>query len=495
MIDLRAQASKGVLSTGVSTIIITLLQFVQTAVLGRILGPSAFGLMAMVLIVMRYAQLYTQMGLVEALIQRKTVTDEEVSTLFWANIFLGIIVMCTLWFTAPLIAHGFNAPELTPLIQAMSISVPIAALGLQYMALLQKQLRFGMVALCETAGFAVNFIVSIITAIYGQGVWSLIWGLLAGTLTSTLCLVIYGMRKLMRPRFHFRWSELKSYLSFGIYRVGSMSLNYLTFRIDQILIGIMLGTVALGYYSMAWNLVIYPMQRLIPIITRVSFPVLAQVQDDQRRLRRGYVEMINLLSSITAPLMFGIASIAPIIVPIWLGPDWQPVILLIPFLAMYAYIRSLGNPGGSLMMATGHADWTLYWNVLVLAITIPTVLFVIQTENPVGVAAALAVLQPPLMILHYFLFLRPIIPGAGRDYLFAFAIPTLLGATMYSVLTLFIRFTPFTNSLLLLVLLTGLGAAVYCGMFVLFQPHQFHSIVRLLRTGSDIRGISRQSVQ
>lgn len=124
-----------------------------------------------------------------------------------------------------------------------------------------------------------------------------------------------------------------------------------------------MGAQALGFYTLAWNLIIQPLQKLNPIITRVAFPVFAKLQDDNARLKRGYMSTLNILSAMNFPYFFGLAVVAPLLVPVVFGMQWLPSILLMQILCVVGLLRSTGNPIGSLLLAKGRADWGFKWNL------------------------------------------------------------------------------------------------------------------------------------
>ena len=151
----------------------------------------------------------------------------------------------------------------------------------------------------------------------------------------------------MLPKFYFSLKALKPYLSFGLHLVGSNILNHINSRIDQLVVGVLLGPQALGYYSMAFNLVLQPVTSINPVLTQVAFPVLARVRSNKERLKWGYFRMLNLLTSINAPMLLGIAAVAPLLIPVALGDQWIPVVPLIQILSLFSLIRSTGNAGGA----------------------------------------------------------------------------------------------------------------------------------------------------
>ncbi|MCD5406439.1 MAG: MOP flippase family protein [Desulfotomaculum sp.] len=205
-------------------------------------------------------------------------------------------------------------------------------------------------------------ITAISTALIGQGVFALVWGALANAAARTLFLLVVGLKN-WRPAWRFKISDIRSFVSFGLYQLGERTINFLNSKLDTILIGSLLGAQALGFYTLAWNLIIQPLQKLNPIITRVAFPVFAKLQDDNARLKRGYMSTLNILSAMNFPYFFGLAVVAPLLVPVVFGMQWLPSILLMQILCVVGLLRSTGNPIGSLLLAKGRADWGFKWNL------------------------------------------------------------------------------------------------------------------------------------
>jgi hypothetical protein len=148
-----------------------------------------------------------------------------------------------------------------------------------------------------------------------QRAYALVLAQLAGSIVSTAILTMIGLRH-WRPMFHFRRADLKGYMGFGLYQMGERTLNFLYSRTDQLLIGMFVGPIALGYYSFSWNLIIQPMNRVNPTLTKVAFPLFARMQNEEERLRRGYLTLIRILATINAPILLGFAANAPVLIPI-----------------------------------------------------------------------------------------------------------------------------------------------------------------------------------
>lgn len=480
MTSLELKAASGIRWTTLNTVCITAIQFIQLAIIGRILGPEAFGLMAMVMVVMESAGIFADVGLSSAIIQRKEPKKEELSTLYWFNVIVGFIVFSVVYLFTPVIAIGFSVAEIKSLLPVAALSFLISPFGVQFQTLLRKYLRFDVIAKINICSAIAGMLTAIGCALNGCGVWSLVWGGLINVVIRTGLLIGWGWHAKWQPKLYFKWSDMHGYLSFGLYRVGAMVANQINSRADQILIGVLMGPVALGYYNIAFRLVMEPIQKISPILTSVAFPVFSIIQDDTARLKRGFIQMIRFLMFVNAPVLIGMAVVAPLAVPLLIGEKWLPSIPLVQILSFYALVRSLGNAGGSLIIAKGKANWTFYWNIALLLI-IPTVVYFSSFESEmVHIAFALVVMQVVLFFCHYRVFIRNLIGACLSEYLHVLGRPIVLSLAMSAILLIcsfFIRELPVA---IMLFAQISIGVLTYLALLWFFQRDLFSEAIQLL---------------
>lgn len=425
---LTNQAASGVRWTTLSGGVSTATETLRTVVLARFLSPIDFGLMAMVMVVIGLAQTYVDLGISAAIIHRQDATHEQLSSLYWVNIVSGFVTFAILWFCTPAIVFGFREPALLPLLHAVALAFLIIPWGAQFEILLQKELKFQVLAKQEIVSSIGGLIVAVVGAVIGQGVWALAYSFLATLLIKTLLLMRIGIFE-YRPLLHFRRADLKGYVGFGLFQLGERSINYISERLDQILIGPLLGAQVLGYYNFAFNLTARPISRINPILTRVAFPVFSRVQNDNGKLQRGYLKLVSFLTTVNAPLLVGLAATAPVAVPLIFGEKWIPAIILVQILSFMSLSRSVGNPIGSLQLAKGRADMGFWWNLLLFATSLPAI-YIGGRFGAEGVALALLILQLVLQVPSYLYLIRPLIGTCVRDYVSAVMTPILAACLM-----------------------------------------------------------------
>lgn len=427
--NLKQQAITGTKWMSISTVSISLAQVIQLIILAKLLKPSDFGLMGMSTVVIGFASAFADMGISNAIIYRQDNTKEKLSSLYWLNVFTGFLVFLILWVSSPLIAELYHEHRLTNLLLLTAAVFPIIAFGQQFQILLQKELKFYNLSKIEIISVFMGCLVTIYTAFYKQGVYSLIWGQIANALCKTVLLYIYG-HNISPIQLHFNRKDLKDYLSFGIYQMGERTLNYTTSNLDFILIGSFLGAKALGYYVFAYNLIIVPMNKISPIITRVTFPIFAKIQDDIQYLKKGYLKTLKLISFINFPIYLGLAITANSLILTFFGSKWVPSVLLLQILVGVGLLRAIANPVGSLLMARGRADLGFIINLIFLLFQIPGIYLGLHYGKTVGVAISFLILQMIYFFISYYIVIKELLGPCFLEYVYNLWIPFRISGLM-----------------------------------------------------------------
>ena len=476
--NLKSQTVSGVKWSGISMGAVTGLQFVTLAVLARLLSPSDFGLMGMIMVVIGFAQAFADMGISNAIIHRQDATRNQLSSLYWLNIIAGIIVFFIVCASAPLIVGFYHEPRLHKLLYLTAVIFLIIPFGQQFQILLQKEFRFNELAKIEIAASIVNSAIAIVLAFSGFGVYSLIWGQLVGTSTKVLILLNVGRRN-WRPGFHFSKQDLRGYLNFGLFQMGEKAVNYLSANVDYIIIGRFLGPASLGFYTLAYQIVIFPLTKINPIITRVAFPAFSRIQDDNLRMRRGYCKAIRYISMLSFPMLTGMIVVAPEFVGLVYGPKWEPSIITLQILCLVGISKSLGNPVGSVLLAKGRADIGFYWNVFaVIATTIAIIVGI--NWGIIGVAVAILILRVP-----FFLIIQPVVNKLidlkFGEYFKAIQIPAVFSVVMFVGIGALKMIMSNINTTPLFVIIIAVGMFIYTSLYYIKDPALFTELKLLLK--------------
>ena len=476
--SLKRIAVLGARWTTISTGIVTAVQFLQTLILARLLAPEDFGLMAIVMMVLGFVQTYADMGISSAIIHRQDTTVEQLSSLFWLNILAGFAVFVVTLASSSIVVAAYNEPQLGRLILYAALIFLISPLGGQFGLLLQKELEFGTLAVCEiiSAMFAAS--VTVIAAIDGLGVFSLVLGRLGGACLTAGLFGVIGWRR-WRPRLHFCRADLRGYLSFGLYQMGQSTIVFLTGHIDQLYIGIVLGPQFLGYYVFAWNIVLQPMMKFNYILTRVAFPLFARVQLETERLQRGYLTLLWLLVTINAPVMIGCAATAPLFVPFFFGAKWLPAVIIIQILAFFSLIVSIMNPIDSVILAKGRTDLALIWRICILFPEVVGIYVGGRIGGLQGVALAELCLHVFFWVAQYYFVVRVLIGPCSKQYMQS-VLPSLGIAGIMGMIVWLWPNMPTESLAIMLASKVAIGAVLYVVLNILLQRARIYEIKDLL---------------
>ena len=368
--------------SGISTVGKQLLTIASVTTVARILGPAAYGLMGMAVIVTNFVSNFRDLGTAMAIVQRPTVTRTLLSSLFWINLLMGFSMFLAVSGTAPLVATFFHAPELTNILRALAFSLFIASCGVVHSAVLNRDMSFKALAMTDLVAAAVSYAVALTGAWTGLGVWSLVFASVANSLCSSLG---YWLTASFRPRWEFDIAEVKSIAKFSSNLSGFGLVNYVCRNADNLIVGRRLGSIPLGYYQMAYNLMLTPIQNISSVISGVLFPAFARIQDDNERFRHAYVRACMLTALITFPVMAGLGIVADPLIRAMLGKQWVATIPIFQILSVVGLIQSVQTTVGIIYQAKGRTDWMFRWSLLVLAVTLTAFLIGVQF-GAVGVA-------------------------------------------------------------------------------------------------------------
>ncbi|SHF85006.1 polysaccharide transporter, PST family/teichuronic acid exporter [Fodinibius roseus] len=413
--SLKGKTISGVKWTTVSTVTLAVVGLIKISVLARFLDAEDFGLMALVTFVLGFMDLFMDMGLTSAILHKQDITDKEYASLYWINVIFSLLLFGIISLVSPAIAGFYDEPELTILIPLMAISIMLSALGRQFKTVEQKHLNFRYIALTDIAGAAVGLIVGILYAVWGYGVYALVYAALTHDAISNAVYFIRGLRD-RGMMIHFKYREAKPFLKIGIYQVGGQIVNYFNRDLDILLIGKFLGSEVLGGYSLAKQLVKKPMSILNPIITKVASPVLSLVQDDQQKLREKFLSFLNLVSTANVMVYLLVAICAYPLVYVLYGESFLNIVVVVQILSAYMYFRSIGNPMGGLIIATGRTDLGFYWNLIVLAI-MPAAIYIGALFSIEAIALSLSLTMLCLTLLAWRFIIFRITGSSFKKYL------------------------------------------------------------------------------
>lgn len=387
------------------------LNFVAAAVLARLLNPKDFGLVGMVLGVTCLVGVFKELGLSTATVQRDTITQQQVSNLFWINVvFSGILAVISIAL-APLIASFYRDPRVAGIMLALSVTFLLTGSTVQHQALLTRQMRFQALALIDITSIAIGFAVACSTAWGGFGYWALVAQQLSYAASG---LVLTWCTSGWRPITPKRNSGVSSMLSFGAHLSMADFVAQFSVNSDSILLGRFFGAEPLGLYTRANVLLARPLQQVFTPIGSVLIPVLSRLQSDPERYRRTYMRAYDTLALIVFSFAAMCLALAKPLVLVILGPKWTEVIPLFSAFTLVAVSGPLSIVCTWIYESQGRGRDQLRNHIAAGAVTIVSYLLGLRW-GPLGMILALAIvsLVVRLPLMYYFAGRRG--PVSTRD--------------------------------------------------------------------------------
>ncbi len=351
--DLKGRSVRGGAITVFSQGCKFVLQTGSTVVLARLLTPDDFGLIAMVTAVTGFAMMFSRLGLSDATIQKAEINHDQISTLFWINVGLCVLVASTVIALAPAVAWFYHDQRLIPVTMALGTTFIFGGLTVQHQALLQRHMRFFAIGVVEVVSMVVGVAAAIISGVLGAGYWSLVIMYVAMAATAAV-----GMWTALpwlpgRPR---RRSGVREMLGFGGNITGFNIVNYFSRNADNILIGKFVGSAALGFYSKAYGLLMMPIRQIRSPLVSVGLPGLSRLQGEAKRYKNYYLKMLQLLAFVTVPMAMFLGAYSHQVIMLVLGPQWGQAAPIFSILALAAVIQPAASTTGMIMISAGRAD-------------------------------------------------------------------------------------------------------------------------------------------
>jgi lipopolysaccharide exporter len=327
-----------------ATAVTAVLQFGMTAVLARLLTPTAFGLIAFAGVFLRFVNYFAKAGITQALVQKPRLRPEDVRAAFALSTGLGLVFSLVVFVAAPFAAAVGQDPELIPVLRWLTVGLVINGLGAPSTALLRRDLRFKGLAGIDVVSYIVGyFVVGLGLAIAGAGVYALVGATLVQAIVAALSGYIMVQHPLLPTKRRTSYREI---LDFGA-RVSLVSfLEFLKSNLDTLAVGRWAGAAQLGVYNRANLLADLPAQRLTSGFSQVLFPSFSAIQHDPDRLRSAYLSAVGMAAAVILPLNAGMAVAARELVLVMLGTQWLAAIDVLPWLLLASALALIGHFAG-----------------------------------------------------------------------------------------------------------------------------------------------------
>lgn len=385
------------------------LKIAVLVLLTRLLSPTAFGLVGAALVVIGFSLNFSQLGLGPALVQRPVLEPRHVSSAFVASAVLGVLVGAVVWVLAPSIARFFRMDDLAPVVRWLSLVFPISGAAAVTDSLLQRDLRFRLLANRDIVAYGVGYgAVGVALALLGAGVWALVAAQLTqASVRSAILLWVSPPLLPARPT----WRSFLELMDFGVGQSAARFGVIVANQADNLVAGRWLGAVALGLYSRAYQLMSVPTTLLGDVLDKVLFPTMARVQDDRRRLASAYLQGVAGIGLLTLPVGVVAAVLAPELVAVAFGSRWLGLVPAFQVLILGMMFRMSSRMSESLSRATGRV-YRRAWRQWLYAGLVFLGALLGQRWNITGVAVGVLV----ALLINYLLMAQLSLSVAGISW-------------------------------------------------------------------------------
>ena len=457
------RAARGAAALAVASATSQAIALGTSLVLARLLDPAAFGLVAMANLLLAFLGPLHDSGLATAFVARGERPRAYAATLAWGATASGIIAALLAAAAAPFVAAAFETPAALDVTRVLAVTFAFRGLAAAPLAVLTRELAFGRRALTLIAGAATESTVAIGCALRGWGPWALVIGQVAGSLAIAVLAWIVAP---WRPWGRFSGARLWEMSRYGRHVVLGNSLGFLGSYLDNIVVGRVLGTAALGVYGAAFRWGRLPALALSMVVSPVAFPSYVGVRDDAERFRRAYLRLLRTVTTVSFPAQVGLLLTAPRLVETLYPPAWHAMVAPLQIFAVFGLLNSIVGTTGDVFKAANRPGWiAAIGGVHLPALALFLWLFV--SDGPAGAATALTLAAVASGSIAVPLALH-VLRIAPTTVLRALAPQALATAVMAAIVSAAIHAVPSATVPALALVCAG-GAAAYAGALVVID--------------------------
>lgn len=354
--------------------------FLVGLVMARLLTPSDFGVVGMLSIFLAVSQTFIDSGFSNALIRKIDRTELDCSTAFYFNVVIGALCYAILFLLAPIIASFYNMPILKDVTRVLAITLFLNSLTVVQIALLTIKVDFRTQAKVNLCSSLVSGGIGIFLAYTGWGVWALVYQQIC---RSAINVILYWAAAKWHPMLKYSWDSFNKLFSYGSKLLLSGLLHTFYLNVTNLVIGKFYSSKDLGFYDRGQQLGKIPMETTVSIFQRVTFPILATIQDDNEQLISAYRKYIKVTSILIFFCIFLLAALAKPIIIILLTDKWSESIIYLQLYCMAHMLNHITRINLNLLQVKGRSD--LYLRLEIIKKTISLTILLIAA--PFGIIA------------------------------------------------------------------------------------------------------------
>lgn len=382
---------RGVAWTAIAKWLSQVITWSTTIIVARLLVPSDYGLIGMAAIYVNAFTLLSEFGIGTAVVTLQDLTEVQISQLNTLSLWLGFLGAIISAVAAIPLGRFFHAPALPPIVMVLGSGFIFSGIRTVPYALLQKELRFELLAVIEGSQGVVQGLLTLLFALLGFGYWALVLGILSFSITPTVLVLIWRRQSFVLPRL----SSIRGAIHYSRHIVIGRLCLQAYHDSDFIIAGRVLGQALLGAYTLAWTLAQTPLEKLTALVTRVTPSVFARIQNDPDALRRYLRNVTSAMAIIIFPTAMGMSLVASELIPLVFGPKWSGVVLPLELLSLHVLFRSNVILLTPFLNVIGE-ERLVMWNSVLVILVLPMSFYVGSHWGTAGIAAGWVFIYPAL---------------------------------------------------------------------------------------------------
>ena len=421
----------GTFWTTASTLTTAIVQILRLSILAHFLEKGDFGVVAILTLVLGLTYTFSDLGFSSAIIHKKDITREEFCSLYWVQMFIYVVIyfagiLCSGW-----VADYFSTQDVQKLLPITLLDLILHGVGRLYDTLLQKNFQFRILALRNIFASIISLILAVCLAANGYGVYSLIFSTLCQTSLLNLWNFVAG-QKMIRIGIFLSFRKIYGLAKIGLWQTGTQILDYISAKIDILIIGHYLGTDDLGLYNLAKELVMKIVLLINSVANKVALPFFADIQDDNLKMNRAFSQMMKALTFVNFPVCTIIGALSSVVIAILYGEKYMDAVLILAILTIWGMLVCVGNPVGNLAIAKGKTHLLFEYTIVRLLITIP-VIYILSRMGLMAISLGLVVVSAIMLVFSWYFQIWKVTQMKLRMFIRSFERPFLISTILGSL--------------------------------------------------------------
>jgi O-antigen/teichoic acid export membrane protein len=474
MSSIKQQALSGIKWNSVAKITTDLLSVVQLMIVARYIDKADFGTMSIIHVVLGMVGMFTDLGMYAAMMHKQDITNDQYNSIYWFNWILNASIFVLVCIAAHPIALFYNDVNLTHLICLAALGILLAPFGKIFHTIKQKNLEFSFISKVGIIGNLLVFLTTVLFCLLGWGIYALIFPVLIRGVFTAIVFSIAG-RKQFKVQFHFNMSEIKDFFKIGIYDTGAQLMDYISYKIDIILVGRLFGLEVLGLYNMGKELALKTMKMINPIINSVATPILAKLQNEPDKIKLNYSRILSFVGFINIPILIALSIFSEEVVNIFFSEKYANAATFVRILAFWGIFASIGNPAGNLVVAKGRTDLSFKWTIIRCSLA-PLFVYVASFFHVEAIAYSQVILRFVFFLIYWYMMIRPLAGLSLYEYVSSFS-NSVLCSIIASVPTLIFAINVTLESQLAYLII---GCAIFAVTYLIFSYVTNKKIVKFI---------------